>query len=294
MGRGLPRRNARFRMSEISFREAILDDLDDLAAIYIDAVDTIGPRAYSPAQIAAWRRWPIDSPEEVKQRVFAGTCRVAEYDGTPVAFAAFTPPDHLDFLYTKGQFSGRGLATQLHQQLEDIARKQDAVILRTEASYLSRPVFNRLEYEVVEFEDVVRFEETFRRFKMRKILRAGPPATGPENRCIHPHTPSFKKSPRVAAEERVSFQRHDNDNPGWFKGIDPRGISGYFPTAWFEIDASTHNAIAQRDYDAAELSVQIQDPIYELESIGPWSRVLDQSGKYGWIRRKCWKDGSVS
>jgi len=55
-------------MSELSFLDAILADLDDLAAIYIDAVDTIGPRAYSPPQMAAWSRWPIASPAQDKPR----------------------------------------------------------------------------------------------------------------------------------------------------------------------------------------------------------------------------------
>ena len=274
-------------MSDFSFRDATLEDLAALSSIYIDAVETIGPRAYSPAQIAAWRRWPIDSPDEVKQRVFAGTCRVAECEGIPVAFAAFTPPDHLDFLYTKGAFAGRGLATQLHQQLEAIARDQKAVMLRTEASYLSRPVFNRLGYEVIEIEDVVRFEEKFRRFKMRKILRAGSPTTGPAQPCLRSHQPSFENSPQVAAEEPVSFLRHDENNPGWFEGVDPRGISGFFPTSWFKIESKSNIAIAQRDYSAAELEVKVADSLSAIESIGPWVRVLDSAGNSGWIRKNC-------
>ena len=102
-------------MNAFTFRDANAADIADLAVIYIDAVDTIGPRAYSPNQIAAWRRWPNDTPEEFRARALAAPCRLAEYQGIPVAFATYTSPNHLDFLYTKGQFAGQGLATQLHQ-----------------------------------------------------------------------------------------------------------------------------------------------------------------------------------
>ena len=274
-------------MSAVSFREATVDDLDALSAIYIDAVDTLGPRAYTPGQIAAWRRWPIDSPEEVKQRVFAGTCRLAEYDGAPVAFAVFTPPDHLDFLYTKGPFAGRGLATQLHHQLEAIAREQNAVMLRTEASYLSRPVFNRLGYEVTEIEDIERFGETFRRFLMRKILRPDPPATRPFAPCRAAHQRSFEVAPNVIAEEEVTFLEYGPNNPGWFKGISHQQIEGYFPSTWFSLDPTTKKAAAQRDYDSIELTVAAGDLVAVIETEANWVRVMDQNSEIGWIPTNC-------
>ncbi|MEJ6604413.1 MAG: GNAT family N-acetyltransferase [Verrucomicrobiia bacterium] len=272
-------------MNEIVFRPANDTDLPSFAAIHIDAVDTLGPRAYTADQIAAWRRWPGDEPDEFRRRLTAGHCRVAEIGGAPVAFAVFTPPDHLDFLYTSGEFAGRGLATKIHEQLETIARDSGSSVLRTEASYLSRPVFNRLGYDVIEIEDVVRFGETFRRFKMRKILRPGPPATGPERQCIRAHGPSFDQSPRVLAEERITFKRHDENNPGWFEGTDVHGVSGYFPTEWFLIEASANSAIALRNYSAAELAVQIGDSVHLIESVGPWVQVIDLTGKNGWVRR---------
>lgn len=274
-------------MSQISFRDATLEDLAALSAIYIDAVDTIGPRAYTPAQIAAWRRWPIDSPDEVKQRVFAGTCRLAEFDGTPVAFAVFTSPDHLDFLYTKGQFAGRGLATQLHQQLEAVARDQDAVMLRTEASHLSRPVFTRLGYEVVEIEDVVRFEASFRRFKMRKILRPKPPATSLVLPCRSGHQPSFENAPQVMAEATAVWIEDDTKNPGWFKGKTAEGTEGYFPRAWFHVDEDSGHATALRDYDASELAVAPGEPIGVIETESGWSRVVNATQKIGWVPHHC-------
>lgn len=274
-------------MSEIVFRAANEADLPALAAIYIDAVETLGPRAYTAGQIAAWRRWPIDEPDEFGRRLTAGHCRVAEVGGVAVAFAELTEPDHLDFLYTSGEFAGRGLATKLHEQLETIARDSGSSVLRTEASYLSRPVFNRLGYDVIEIEDVVRFGEAFRRFKMRKILRPGPPSTGPGRRCARAHVPSFDQSPRVLAEEGVTFKCYDKDNPEWFEGTDHHGIFGYFPTSWFSIDVSASSAIAKRDYNATELAVKVGETVHAIETIGLWVNMIGLKGEIGWIRRNC-------
>lgn len=277
-------------MSEFIFRAAREADLPALAAIYINAVDTLGPRSYSAGQIAAWRRWPTDEPDEFVSRVTAGHCRVAEYDGRPVAFAAFTPPDHLDFLYTTGEFAGRGLATKLHEQLEIIARETDATLLRTEASYLSRPVFNRLGYEVFAIEDVVRFGESFRRFLMRKVLRPEPPATQPFAPCRAAHPRSFEVAPTVVAEEEVTFLEFGPNNPGWFKGMSRQKTEGYFPSAWFSIDQTTQKATAQRDYDAIELTVASGDLVAVIEMEADWVRVMDQNSQIGWIPTNCAPD----
>lgn len=274
-------------MSEVTFRTATDADLPALAAIYIDAVDTLGPRAYTVGQIAAWRRWPIDEPDEFRRRLMAGHCRLAEVGAAPVAFAEFSPPDHLDFLYTSGEFSGRGLATTLHQQLEAIAVQSGAALLRTEASYLSLSVFKRLGYEVVEIEDVVRFGETFRRFNMRKILRPGPPATSVTTACRKDHKRSFESVPRVAAEETVTWQEDDAKNPGWFKDCSTEGTKGYFPRAWFSVDENSRQAVALRDYDASELSVSGGDLVGIIEIESGWVRVMSADRQVGWIPTAC-------
>ncbi len=40
-------------MSDVSYRPATQADLPRLAEIYVDAVNTLGPIAYTPGQVAA-------------------------------------------------------------------------------------------------------------------------------------------------------------------------------------------------------------------------------------------------
>ncbi|WP_221032868.1 GNAT family N-acetyltransferase [Actomonas aquatica] len=271
-----------------TLRPATEADLPALAAIYIDAVRTLGPESYSERQVDAWAKWPSEEPDAFRDRIFAGDAWVAEIDGKPAAFAVFTAPDHLDFLYTKGEFARRGLATALHTKLEIIANAKGAPFLRTEASYLSRPVFNRFGYRVTAIERVERFGETFTRFLMRKRLSVGPPATGPAVAVISEHEASFAVTPVVAAEENVTVRRFDENNPGWFSGSDPRGVPGYFPAAWFQIDEIQHRASALRDYAAVELNVGVGDLVHVISTVNNWHLVVTADGLHeGWIPGDC-------
>ncbi len=274
-------------MSATVIRVATRDDLPALADIYIDAVTTIGPQCYTSTQVAAWRRWPTDEPDSFRERVLAGHTLIAFCADQPAAFAAFTPPDHLDFLYTRSPFSRRGLATQLHSRLEKIARDEGASFLRTEASYLSRPAFTKFGYHVTEVEQVERFGAAFTRFKMVKRLTLGPPATNPSLRTGRPHTPSLPVVARAAAEEVIAFLAHDALTPGWFKGTDPSGTEGFFPRDWFQIDVANRRAIALRDYDSTELELPAGSLVFPLATIGPWHQVITPQWQIGWIPHAC-------
>lgn len=265
-------------MIAFNLRPATESDLPALAEIYIDAVQTIGREAYSPRQVAAWQRWPNDEPESFRERILAGDCWLVEVNGIAAAFAAFTAPDHLDFLYTRGQFGPQGLAARLHHHLELRAKKRGATLLSTEASLLRRPTFEKFGYEVFALEEVERFKEMFPRFLMRKFLAVTAPKP-----CRADHRHSFAVAPKVRAEDEVTWIEADSKNPGWFKGSTRAGVEGFFPTAWFAVDRSTGQAIAQRDYDAAELTVEKGELLGTIEPESGWVRVKNTATQLGWV-----------
>lgn len=270
-------------MKTITLRAATGADLEDLKSIYIDSVRSLGPRAYSAAAVAAWQRWPRENPEDFEARVMAGHPWVAEVDGTTAAFAAFTAPDHLDFLYTRGEFARMGLASRLHEQLEGIARSGGASLLRTEASYLSRPVFGKFGYEVFKTETVERYGQSFRRFNMRKFLRPESPAVGPLAPCRSDYTAAFATAPKVEVDTRVRFEKHDPNHPGWFTGSTTGGTVGYFPVVWFEVNEAGGEATALRDYDARELTVRSHTQVGIIEVVSSWARCMTENGEIGWL-----------
>lgn len=269
-------------------RPATPADLPLLGEIYTDAVLSQGPEAYSEEQVQAWARWPTDHPAEFRRRLNRPHAWIAEVDGVAAAFAQLIVPDHVDFLYTRGEYAGQGLATQLHTKLKEIALAAGAARLRTEASLLSRPVFTTFGYRVTATEQVERGGETFIRFHMTRRLRLAPPAVEAAAIAVSDYEPAFAIAPTAAALETVVFSRYDEKNPGWFSGTDVRGVHGYFPQAWFEIDESAHRAVAQRDYTAAELRVKVGDRVHRVVTVDGWHLVVSADGhREGWLPAEC-------
>ena len=101
------------------------------------------------------------------------------------------------------------------------------------------------------------------------------------------HKRSFDRAPRVRADESVRRVRQEEKNPGWFFGVAPGGLEGYFPSRWFEVDSSGLTARALRDYDAMELTIEADVAVECLAEESGWLLVRTDDGQEGWIPSGC-------
>ncbi len=133
------------------FRES---DAEALAALTEASIRSIGSRAYSPEQIAAWVA-PHPVPERFRARARAGSDYLIAVDtgDRPLAYALLEPDGHLDMLYCHPDHAGRGLALQVLAAAEHHARDAGVARLYTEASELARPVFARAGYVLLHRRD---------------------------------------------------------------------------------------------------------------------------------------------
>ena len=95
---------------------------------------------------------------------------VAMGDARIAAFAVLDPPDRLALLYCDGPWSRQGRGAALVRALEGEARRQGVQRLRTEASQLSRPLLQRLGWQVEASETVPYAGVLFERWRMIKAL----------------------------------------------------------------------------------------------------------------------------
>ncbi|WP_427968446.1 N-acetyltransferase family protein [Altererythrobacter sp.] len=126
------------------FRDA---DAEALATVIRSAIETIGPHAYSPEQVAAWSaRHP--RAERFRERAADGATIILASDDhdDPVAYALLEPDGHLDHLYCHPDHTRRGLAVRLLEAADAHARSSGITRLYTEASELARPAFERAGY----------------------------------------------------------------------------------------------------------------------------------------------------
>ena len=111
------------------------------------AIAEIGPRAYSPKQIAAWRS-RHSGAEGYRERVGAGDAIMVAVDrlDRPVGYLLLQTDGHLDHLYLHPDHTRRGLAERLLDTAETFARDGGIKRLFSEASGLARPAFERAGY----------------------------------------------------------------------------------------------------------------------------------------------------
>jgi putative acetyltransferase len=129
-------------------------DAGAVADLTLAAIRAIGPRAYSPAQVAVWAgRHP--GPERFLDRVAKGDRILVAVDAgdVPVAYALTEPNGHLDMLYCHPDHAGRGLGLALLEAAEAEAREGGLTHLFTEVSELARPVFERAGYALLHRRD---------------------------------------------------------------------------------------------------------------------------------------------
>lgn len=151
------------------------DDLPELVAIYRDAVLSQASALYSSAQIRAWAGHADHGAEldAVLRRGF-GLASCAAADSGIEAFAVLEPADRLALLYCRGRSNRQGHGQRLVRAVEAQAGAQGCLQLRTEASQLSRPLLERLGWQVEAEETVLFAGEWFRRWRMIRSLEARP------------------------------------------------------------------------------------------------------------------------
>ena len=100
------------------------------------------------------------------------------------------------------------------------------------------------------------------------------------------HERSFDTAPRVRTGDLVRFLRHEPEHPGWFFGR-AGDLEGYFPLNWFDLSADESAATARRDYNAAELTIEVGVDVECVETEGAWLLVRTAAGDEGWIPSAC-------
>lgn len=133
------------------FREA---DAGPLSELTVAAIRSIGTRAYSSDQVAAWAaRRP--GPQRFTASATKGDIILVAVDSAdqPLAYALLEADGHLDMLYSHPYHAGLGLAGRLLAEAENLASAAGLTRLFTEASEPARPVFERAGYALLHRRD---------------------------------------------------------------------------------------------------------------------------------------------
>ena len=126
-------------------------DCKVLIELFYNTVHTVNAKDYTKEQLNAWATGQVDLAKWslLLQENYSV---VAVEDDVIVGFGVIDKTGYLDYLYVHSNHQGKGIATAICEQLEQLVEMN----ITTHASISSRPFFEKRGYRVVKEQQVER------------------------------------------------------------------------------------------------------------------------------------------
>ncbi|MCP5450893.1 MAG: GNAT family N-acetyltransferase [Gammaproteobacteria bacterium] len=148
-------------------------DLESVAHLFTASIHGLAIGHYDATQRATWALQPPDL-SEWNERLNGLHTVVAENDDNELAgFLSYAMNGYIGLLYVSPRYPRRGVASLLYREIESALLLAGIEALFTEASLVARPFFQRQGFLIVEEQIVSRRGIAFRRYAMRKSIKAG-------------------------------------------------------------------------------------------------------------------------
>jgi len=158
-------------ITSITIRKYRIQDLSPVVRLFTDSVHELTAGAYDETQRFAWAsRTPhLDT---WRQRLESLETLVAEEGQDLAGFISYDDDGTIDLVFTAPNYARRGIASTLYHEAEKQLIAKGAKELKTEASVVAKPFFERHGFEVVDEQRVTVRGAQFLRYNMRKDLIA--------------------------------------------------------------------------------------------------------------------------
>ncbi|WP_026753723.1 GNAT family N-acetyltransferase [Sediminibacter sp. Hel_I_10] len=132
---------------DIDYREATLEDLPEITAIFRDTIRTVNRKDYSEKQIEVWSSGADDLKkwqERIKKLYFI----VAEVDSQIVGFSYLKNGNYIDGMFVHKDFQRRTVGSKLLRIMESRASINGHDVIKSDVSITALPFFDSHYYEV--------------------------------------------------------------------------------------------------------------------------------------------------
>lgn len=153
----------------VEIRQAISNDLDNIARLFKETIETINAKDYSPEQIKVWAKGS-SRKERLLKKIAQQHFLVAEINNILVGFGSITLDGYLDFMYVSKDYQRRGVAQKIYDALESFAIVNCLDKIHSDASITAKPFFMRQGFEVVQEQQVDIEGIKLTNYKMQKHL----------------------------------------------------------------------------------------------------------------------------
>ena len=153
----------------MTFRNATLNDIDEMQQLYVDTIKTICKNDYDESQVDAW-----SSSTENKQRwldlVNNQFVLLAEIDNQIVGYGTLKEENYIDFFYVHKDFQKQGIAQKILTELENKAKNANTRSLTSDISITAKPFFEKNGFKVIIKQSHIRKNVELVNYKMIKDI----------------------------------------------------------------------------------------------------------------------------
>lgn len=173
----------------MTFRNAVLEDLPAMKALYRDTILTVCRKDYTEEQVKIWSS-SVNKEERWLDVVVNQLVLLAEIDGVLVGFGTLKNYNYIDFFYVHKDFQGMGIARELLNRLLDEATSHGEKLLTSDISLTAKPFFEKHGFKVVAEQENIRGEVILINYKMMKHLPG--PGLHPDLKAVYNIKDTFK------------------------------------------------------------------------------------------------------
>lgn len=153
--------------TEVYIRLYQQSDCKELTELFYNTVHTVNAKDYTKEQLNVWATGQVDL-EKWNLSLQEHYSVVAVENNIIVGFGDIDKTGYLDHLFVHADYQGKGIATSICDQLEQVVQEN----ITTHASITARPFFEKRGYQVVKEQQVERqgiFLTNYVMVKERKI-----------------------------------------------------------------------------------------------------------------------------
>lgn len=132
-------------------REYQISDCKEITELFYNTVHTVNAKDYTEEQLDVWAAGQVDL-EKWNQSLQEHYSIVASENEVIVGFGDIDKMGYLDRLFVHADYQGKGIATAICNQLEQVVQGD----ITTHASITAKPFFEKRGYKVVKEQQVER------------------------------------------------------------------------------------------------------------------------------------------
>jgi len=153
----------------ITIRRAIIDDMQEMQALFVDTIRSTCQKDYSEEQISVWTS-SVENQSRWIEKLESQYFLIAETKGRIVGYASLENGNYLDFMYVHKDFMRQGIAINLYKALEKESKRKGVSTISSDVSITAKPFFEKIGFiSVKENKNVMKGIEIIN-YQMRKDI----------------------------------------------------------------------------------------------------------------------------